>query len=89
LDQRRYNHPTASEVAIVMVGNGEDGATERDLVVQTRNKNFRSVSYLKSFYIPLRYPIIFPRGEQGWHANICLRNGYTFLSNPNLRDKRF
>src|SRR5271170_387760 len=28
LDQRRYNHPTASEVGIIMVGNGEDGATE-------------------------------------------------------------
>ena len=63
LDQRRYNHPTASEVAIVMIGNGEDGATERDLVVQARDGSFRSVSYLKSFYIPLCYPIPFVYGE--------------------------
>ena len=81
LDQRRYNHPTASEVAIVMVGTGEDGATERDLVVQTRDGNFYSISYLKSFYIPLRYPLIFVHGEQGWHPNIFLRDGYAFLSN--------
>jgi hypothetical protein len=81
LDQRRYNHPTASEVVIIMAGIGEDGATEQDLLVQTSNRNFHSVSYLKSFYIPLRYPIIFPHGEQGWHANIFLCDGYTFLSN--------
>jgi hypothetical protein len=34
LDQHQYNHPTASEVAIVMIGNGEDDVTEQDLVVQ-------------------------------------------------------
>lgn len=68
LDQRRYNHPTASEVVIIMVGNGEDGATERHLVVQPL---FRSISYFKRFFIPLRYPI-FVYGEQGWHPNIRL-----------------
>lgn len=78
LDQRRYNHPTASEVAIVMIGNGEYGATERDLVVQARDGSFRSVSYLKSFYVPLRYPIPFVYGEQGWHPNIFLRDRYVF-----------
>ena len=81
LDQRRYNHPTASEVAIIMVGTDEDGATERDLVVQARDGNFHSVSYLKSFYIPLRYPIPFVYGEQGWHPNILLHDRYIFLSN--------
>jgi hypothetical protein len=75
LDHRRYNHPTASEVAIVMVGNGEDGATERDLVIQARDGGFRSISYLKSFYIPLRYPIPFVFGQQGWHPNIYLQDG--------------
>jgi hypothetical protein len=78
LDGRRYNHPTASEVAVIMIGNGEDGATERDLVVQARDGRFRSISYLKSFYIPLRYPMIFVFGEQGWHPHIHFRNGYTF-----------
>jgi hypothetical protein len=76
LDQRRYNHPTASEVAVIMVGNGEDGATERDLVLHARDGSFRSISYLKSFYIPLRYPILFVHGEQGWHPNIYLHYGY-------------
>ena len=65
LDQRRYNHPTASEVAVIMIGTGEDEVTERDLLIQTRNDDFRSISYLKSFYVPLRYPMLFPHGEQG------------------------
>jgi|SRR5579859_969866 len=81
LDQCRHNHPTTSEVAIIMVGRGEDGATERDLVVQAHDGSFHSVSYLKSFYIPLRYPIPFVYGEQGWHPNIFLHDGYVFLSN--------
>jgi len=75
LDQRRYNHPTASEVGIIMVGNGEDGATERDLIVQARGGGFHSISYLKSSYIPLRFPIAFVYGEQGWHPNIYLGTG--------------
>jgi hypothetical protein len=75
LDQRRYNHPTASEVGIIMVGNGEDGATERDLIVQARGGRLHSISYLKSSYIPLRFPIAFVYGEQGWHPNIYLGTG--------------
>ena len=59
LDQRRYNHPTASEVAVIMIGTGEDEVTERDLLIQTRNDDFRSISYLKSFYVSLRYSILF------------------------------
>ena len=87
LDQRRYNHPTASEVAVVMVGTGEDGATERDLIIQARDGNFRSVSYLKSFYIPLRYPIPFVYREQGWHPNIFLHDGYVLLFNLKSYDR--
>ena len=81
LDQRRYNHPTASEVAIVMIGNGEDGATERDLVVQARDGSFRRpICFLfKELLRPLRYPIPFVYGEQGWHPNIFLCDGYVFL----------
>jgi hypothetical protein len=75
LDQRRYNHPTASEVGIIMVGNGEDGATERDLRVQARGGRLHSISYLKSSYIPLRFPLAFVYGEQGWHPNIYLSTG--------------
>jgi hypothetical protein len=75
LDQRRYNHPTASEVAVIMVGTGDDGATERDLLIQAKDGGLRSISYLKSFYIPLRYPMLFPYGEQGWHPNIRIQIG--------------
>jgi hypothetical protein len=76
LDQRCYNHPTASEVAVIMVGNSEDGATERDLILQARDGSIRSISYLKSFYISLRYPIMFAFGEQSWDPNIHLSHGY-------------
>jgi hypothetical protein len=45
--------------------------------LQARDGNLHTVSYLKSFYIPLRYPMLFVYGEQGWHPNIVLlSDGY-------------
>ena len=72
IDQRRYNHPTAAEVALILPGSGEEEFDARDLVIQHRGGGLKSVSELRSDYLPLRYPLLFPRGEQGWHQNIRL-----------------
>ena len=71
LDQRRYNHPTVSEIAVIMVGTGEEAVTHQDLLIQARDGGLRFISPLKSCYSPLRYPLLFPFGEQGWHLNMC------------------
>ena len=70
LDQRRYNHPTVSEIAVIMVGTGEEAIAPRDLLIQARDGGMRTISSLRSCYSPLRYPLLFPYGEQGWHLNI-------------------
>jgi hypothetical protein len=70
VDQRRYNHPTATEVALILPGSGEEEFDARDLVVHERGGSLKSVSELRSDYLPLRYPLLFPRGEQGWHQNM-------------------
>jgi len=71
LDQRRYNRPMASEIAVVMVGSGEESTSgKRDIVIQSRDGPLRRVSELHSSYCPLRYPMLFPYGEQGWHLNM-------------------
>jgi hypothetical protein len=70
VDQRRYNRPTAPEVALILPGSGEDQFDNRDLVVHERGGYLKSVSELRSDYLPLRYPLLFPRGEQGWHRNM-------------------
>ena len=74
-DRRRYNRPTASEVAIIMPETGEEQVDKRDIILETRSRQFKRISELHSAYCALRYPLLFPNGQQGWHPN--------FLSNDN------
>ncbi|XP_021986145.2 uncharacterized protein LOC110882430 [Helianthus annuus] len=53
LDQRVYNRPTTSEVA-----------------VYGRSEYRQTIQPYFSCYDPLSYPLFFPNGESGWHANI-------------------
>jgi hypothetical protein len=70
LDQRRYNRPTAAEVPLILPRSGEDEYDARDIVVHERGGGLKPISELRSDYLPLRYPLLFPRGEEGWHQNI-------------------
>jgi hypothetical protein len=69
-DHRRYNLPTASEVALILPGSGDEVFDRRDIVIHERDGRLKSISELRSDYLPLRYPILFPYGEQGWHENM-------------------
>ena len=75
-DHRRYNRPTASEVAIIMPGTGEEQVDRRDIILQARSGRFKRISELHSAYCALRYPLLFPNGQQGWHPNIHSSNKY-------------
>jgi len=70
LDHRRYNYPTAAEIAVIMPGTGEERTSHREIILQPRYGPLQLISELHSSYLPLRYPILFPRGEQGWHVNM-------------------
>ena len=69
-DQRRYNQPTANEVAIIIPGTGEEPVDRRDIVLQSRSGPLKRISELHSAYLPLRYPLLHPHGEQGWSPNL-------------------
>ena len=69
-DRRRYNRPTSSEVAIIMPGTGEEQVDRRDIIVQSRSGQLKRISELHSAYCALRYPLLFPNGQQGWHPNL-------------------
>lgn len=66
-DCRRYNEPTHNEVAAVFVG--EDGVPPayRDIVVYPADRQPERISYMSSHTDPMCYPILFPRGDIGWH----------------------
>ena len=75
-DRRRYNLPTADEVAVILPG--VDGSNtqlrERDIVLQNRGGALQTISDLHPAYVPLYYVLLFPFGENGWHPDLRLRS---------------
>ena len=71
LDQRIYNTPTASQVAAVWVeGHDHMDCAERDIIVHSRSQGLQRISELNGSYDPMQYPLLFPRGDYGWHPGI-------------------
>ncbi|KAK4478994.1 hypothetical protein RD792_014502 [Penstemon davidsonii] len=71
LDQRNCNVPTVDEVAGVWKdGDEKIYRSERDIRVYTDGGRSLRMNYYYSCYDPTQYPLLFPRGEPGWHAGI-------------------
>lgn len=60
------------EVATLIVGDFDAADAERDLIVETQIGYLQRVSMLSSAYLPLQYPLLFPRGEDGYRDDILL-----------------
>jgi hypothetical protein len=75
-DSRRYNRPTANEIAVIMVGTDEQPTIRRDIVLHGRRYGLQRIYETHSSYNPLRYPMFFPFGEQGWHINMYIPVSY-------------
>jgi hypothetical protein len=69
-DGRRYNLPTADEVAILIPGDGSRATDRRDIILRERLGGLYRINEGHPAYYTLSYPLIFPRGEHGWHNNI-------------------
>lgn len=73
-NSRRFNAPTIDDVAIVIVG---DQFRQRDIVLQRRNEQLLRVAETHRSYDSLQYPLMFPRGEDGYHLTIKMVNPTT------------
>ena len=74
-DSRRYNTPIASEVAAIMIGDGQETENQnRDIILQPHEGGIQRISEIHRAYTPLHYVLMFPRGEDGWHPNIPIYN---------------
>lgn len=71
---RRFNVPTIDEVAIFVVG---EQFRPRDIVLYRRNEQLQRISELHRCYDALQYPILFWRGDDGYHINIPMINPTT------------
>jgi len=68
MHRRRYNAPTAGEVAGFMPGDGEgDAAGHRDIQVQFRDGRLQRLSNCNAAYAPLHFVLFHPHAEPGWH----------------------
>ena len=69
---RRYNRPLSDEIAVLIPNDATDN---RDIVLHYRDGGLKCISELHRSYDPLQYPLLFPYGTDGWHANLKLQNG--------------
>ncbi|KAI2500059.1 helicase [Fragilaria crotonensis] len=61
LDNRRYNAPSSSEVAVILP---DEGSGNRDIRVLLCAGAIQSISELHPDYSPLAYVLLFPTGSQ-------------------------
>jgi hypothetical protein len=73
-DGRRYNLPTASEVAALIVGDFDGVNADRDVIVETQSGLLQRILTFQPAYWPLQYPLLFPRGEDGYSKDIEFRD---------------
>uniref|UniRef100_A0A8R1IAX7 ATP-dependent DNA helicase n=1 Tax=Caenorhabditis japonica TaxID=281687 RepID=A0A8R1IAX7_CAEJA len=71
-DQRRYQLPTATEVAVVYVGDDDYIPGERNVTVHQRGGQLTSLRVIDKECDPMVYPLLFPTGKYGWHLGINL-----------------
>jgi hypothetical protein len=94
-DHRRYNLPTADEVAAIIPGNGEEDVSEhREIILRLKapaqGSTLKRISHLNPLYAPLHYVLLFPHGEQGWHTQIpSLPGPQGQIRSPNVTQRRY
>ncbi|XP_045793087.1 uncharacterized protein LOC123888169 [Trifolium pratense] len=69
-DSRMHNIPTADEVAGLIVGDFDDSDIGRDVIVNERKYGLTRIHETHVLFLPLQYPLLFPRGENGWEPDI-------------------
>ena len=73
-DPRRYNKPSSSEVAAILIDGGSD-TSHRDIVLHCQGGGLRRIFETHPSYDPLQYPLIFIFGELGWSPQARYRPG--------------
>lgn len=69
-DGRVYNIPTASEVAALIPGDFNEEMDKRDIVLEKQSGKLKRIHECHVAYLALQYPLLFPRGEDGYRLGI-------------------
>jgi hypothetical protein len=75
LNQNLYNAPITSEVAAVWIeGSERRGQFSNSVMLHGKDRSSHGIRSYHGCYDALSYPMFFPKGELGWHANIPKSN---------------
>ncbi|PHT95081.1 hypothetical protein T459_02963 [Capsicum annuum] len=69
-DGRRYNFPTVSEVAALVVGDFEPSRSDRDIIIESHSGQLQRINELNAAYLSLQYPLLFSYGKDGYREDI-------------------
>ena len=71
LDQRLYKALSSDEVAVIWIDDLSSNETHSPCIV-VWGKSFEShrIYHYYGYYDPLRYPLLFPHGDCGWHQGL-------------------
>ena len=74
-DMRRYNKPRQYEHVVVFRSNDGTPPIDRDIAVWSKDPTTKvyRISDKCEHVDPLAYPLLFPRGEGGWHTKLNTR----------------
>ncbi|PWA43935.1 hypothetical protein CTI12_AA531050 [Artemisia annua] len=71
-DGRNYNLPTANKVAGLIVGDFDSCAEQRYIVIDKHGEVLQRINIFHPMYLPLQYPLLMLRAQDGYHLNIPL-----------------
>jgi len=71
-DRRRYNEPdpASNEISIMIPEDGYQKKGSQDIIIHLRDGPIQCISDCHPLYPALRYVLLFPKGQLGWHPNI-------------------
>ncbi|GKB78135.1 helicase-like protein [Tanacetum coccineum] len=87
-DGRKYNLPTASKVAALIVGDFHSTEHKRDIILEEQGGDLQRISELHPSYLALQYPLLFPYAKDGYRTDIYHR-GVTDLTPTNKKTRQF
>jgi hypothetical protein len=76
-DRRRYQAPDASvrEIAVILPGDGDEIRVSQDIILyRLHGEPLQRISDVHPLYPSLRYVLLYPTGQLGWHPNILYHN---------------